>query len=740
MKGRRIYLLLIGVFLFTSFLTARAQQSKTDSLASVIAAYPKNDTVKVILMTNLAKMLAYSDPAKARNIMDNALSLAEQIHFINGILTCYNIKSSLYIIQGNLAEASHVGEQYLQLARQYHNQPALITADGLMGIIYSQNGNYSRALEYLLNALKISETIGDQTKIAAITQNIGNIYNDLEDYDKAIDYYKKSIAITNTIVPPMIVPPALYNNIGSVLIRQMKYTKAIEYLEKGESISRETNNQRSLSGALSNLSDAYHHLGDNEKAFETGNQALVISRRIGDKRTMSGSLMNVGIAISELPDPALQARNIDPRERFSIAVSKLDSALALATSVGDIMAKDEAYKDLSEISEKQKNYPLAISSLRLYSQLHDTIVNNDNQKEITRKFIQYEFDKKEADFQMEQQITEGKLKEEKLLSHQSQQQLKIEQTDLALSNKDRDLQKLSVQKEQEDLLKEKQEKKNLQILSDQKDKIQVLEIANQRRFLYGMIAGLVLLSVIGILLYRQGIHRRTANETLTFINRQLDEANKLKARFFGLLSHDLRSPIARLIDFLYLQKEAPDLLTEETAARHRQHIVHAAEDLLVTIEDLLLWSKGQMNNFHPEIRSVEVHLLFSELQRLYPGNSRIKIDFTEVQQFAIQTDKDYLNTILRNLTSNAMKALEGQANGHIIWKAYESKGNKFLSITDNGPGIPKAQQKILFNDDAAIGTKNGLGLNFVRDFANAIHCTIQVDSAPGLGTTFILGL
>jgi signal transduction histidine kinase/Tfp pilus assembly protein PilF len=652
-------------------MAARPQAARNDSLAAAIAAYPKDDTVKVGMMANLAKGLAYSDPARGLRIADSALPIAERLNFITGILNCYNVKSSLYFVRGDLKNALRADSQYLQMGQRYHNRQALTSANGLMGIIYSQKGDYSKALEFLLAALRLADTLGDKGRIAAINQNIGNIYNDLEDYDKAIDYYRKSIAITDSIVPPVPVPPALYNNIGSVLIRQGKYAEAVQYLDKGEGISRATNNQRSLAGSLNNLSDAWRRLGDNGRAFDYGVQAMSVSRRIGDKRSLSNSLINVGVAVGELPDTALTARKIAPRERFTIALSYLDSAIALATAVGDMATRTEAYRNLSDVEEKQKNYPAAIAALREYNSLHDTIVNNDNQKEITRKLIQYEFDKKAADLLLQEQVAEARLKEE-------------------------------------------------------------------RWFLFGVSAGLLSLVVIGILLYRQSVQRKAANKALTEINRQLDEANKLKARFFGLLSHDLRSPIARLVSFLNLQKEAPDMLTEASAAQHRQKITQAAEDLLNTIEDLLLWSKGQMTNFRPEMSPVGTGVLFDELRGLYPENGQIKIDYLEERPLVLVTDRHYLGTILRNLTSNAIKALEGRPDGHIVWKAFEKDGKKYLSITDSGPGIPKEQQNVLFVDDAAIGTKHGLGLNFVRDFANAIGCGIKVTSAPGVGTTFIL--
>jgi signal transduction histidine kinase len=733
-------IMLFAASIFFWRVDTHAQTSKADSLALVIEKYPKNDTTKAHLMSALALMLAYSNPSRASKIIDEELPLSEGLHYIKGILDGYNIKSSLYIIQGNYQEGLAVCEKYLKTAKQYNDLLGLMGANNRIGIIYSQSSNYPKALEYMLAGLKIAESLNDKSRMAATNQNIGNIYNDMEDYDKALEYYKISISITETIVPKAIVPPSLYNNIGTELIHQKKYDAAVEYLEKGRAISLQIDNKRSLAGALTNLADAFHHLGDNEKSYQYGIQALELSRQIGDRRALANNFINTGIAINEVSDATLEAQRIDPKDRFAAAIAKLDSAIQISTEMGDIVTREQAYKCKSEISEKQKNYPLAISSLLLYSQLHDTILNNDNQKGVIRKIAQYEFDKKEAEIKLQQQITESKLKEQELLSLQGQQQLKINQNELALSNKDRDLQRLTLQKQQADYLKEKQEKDNIQAISDQKDRINALQAANQRRFRYGLMGGILLLAIIGGLVYRQSAIRKTANQKLIAINAQLDEANKIKARLFGILTHDLRSPIASLINYLNLQKEAPALLTPEMKNQHQQKMVHSAEELLATIEDLLLWSKGQMKNFKPQIKIFPVSQLFDEIKTLYPDNGSTEIGFELPQGMTIHSDENYLKTIIRNLTANAIKAVRGKPKGQILWKAWEQAGHKLISISDNGPGISAAQQQILFSEDAAIGGKNGLGLSLVRDFAAAIHCKLSINSQPGQGAVFTLDM
>jgi signal transduction histidine kinase len=729
----------IGCFLLLLFcLSSSAQLSKPDSLARVIDNHPANDTIKTLLMVNLAKMLAYSDPSRGMRVIDAEMPIAEQLHYKRGILEGYNVKSSLYFLQGNLTQAAAVGEDYLQTATRFSDKPNLIVANSLLGILSSQSGNYAKALEYMLNSLKLAEEVGDKNKLAALDQNLGNVYNDMEDHDKAIDYYKQAIATIESILPKMPVPPSPYNNIGSVLIHQKKYKEALEYLETGSRISQQTNNRRSLAGAYTNLSDAWHNLGDNDKSFDYGTRALDISRALSDKRSMANAMINVGTALSEVSANVLLTRHIDPKDRYPMAVGLLDSAIQLASSLGDPVTREEAYKYLGEISQREKDYPLALASMQAYEQLHDTIINNDNEKAIIRKFIQYDYDKKAAEIQLRQQITEGKLKEQELLSRDAEQQLKLNQNQLTLANKDRDLEKLTAQKEQVELSQEEQEKKNIQALADQRERINSLEIAGQRRLKYGLIAGLLLIAAFGVLLYRQGVIRKNANLELTKINTQLDEANRVKARFFGIISHDLRGPVANLISLVNLRKEAPDLLDEERMSAGQQKITDTAVNLLHVMEDILLWSKGQMVAFKPQTKTLSIQQVFSELRLLYPDNGRVRIIFCDPRQLQLQTDEDYFKTILRNLTSNAIKAVHDRTDGMIEWRAWKEDRHICLAVTDNGPGISTTQRLALFNDEADIGTRHGLGLPLIRDLTAAVDCEIRVDTPAAGGTTFTL--
>ena len=279
-----------------------------------------------------------------------------------------------------------------------------------------------------------------------------------------------------------------------------------------------------------------------------------------------------------------------------------------------------------------------------------------------------------------------------------------------------------------------QEIKNLST----QNKLKNIQIADARKQRVYLISGLILVGIILILLFKQSRNRKKTNEKLQLLNQELDEANKIKARFFSILNHDLRSPVSNLIHFLHLQKESPELIDEATALRMQTKVITGAENLLSSMEDILLWSKGQMENFKPHFKEVSVAVIFEEMQNHFSGVENIVILFEDQNNIILNTDENYLKTIIRNLTGNAIKALEKTENGKIIWKAWQENNKIYLSITDNGIGGTQEQFKALYDDSEVIGIKSGLGLHLIRDLATAINCKIEVSSKPDSGTTFTI--
>lgn len=145
-----------------------------------------------------------------------------------------------------------------------------------------------------------------------------------------------------------------------------------------------------------------------------------------------------------------------------------------------------------------------------------------------------------------------------------------------------------------------------------------------------------------------------------------------------------------------------------------------------------------MENFQPQPKKFQIASLFDDTKKHFSSVENIEFRFENPSHIEISTDENYLKTIVRNLTGNAVKALADVSNPTIIWKASQENTTTILSISDNGKGATDEQFNALYDDKEVVGLQSGLGLHLVRDLAKAINCEIKVSSTPNQGTVFTL--
>jgi signal transduction histidine kinase/tetratricopeptide (TPR) repeat protein len=255
-----------------------------------------------------------------------------------------------------------------------------------------------------------------------------------------------------------------------------------------------------------------------------------------------------------------------------------------------------------------------------------------------------------------------------------------------------------------------------------------------------LIIGLILASLLGLLIFKQSINRKETNRKLSILNNQLLEANNVKARFFAILSHDLRAPIAQIISFINIQKLQPDIFDEKSLQLHQLKISQNAEILLQNMEQMLLWSKSQMEIFKPNYTNVEINELFDYIKKFFNAESEeILFYFENNENIKLKTDENYLKTMMQNITANAVKSLKNQANAQIKWQCVKSNQNIKLIASDNGKGLSKTQL-LQFNNANFENSNNfsGLGMHIVHDFAIKLNYTIRFENIIPSGLQVII--
>ncbi|MBB6499207.1 PAS domain S-box protein [Pedobacter cryoconitis] len=239
--------------------------------------------------------------------------------------------------------------------------------------------------------------------------------------------------------------------------------------------------------------------------------------------------------------------------------------------------------------------------------------------------------------------------------------------------------------------------------------------------------------------------RKFQENALKALNTELTASNEQKNRLLSIIGHDLRNPISGSLQLLDLtlmgfESTSADEL-HEYLFMMQQELSHANE----LLEDLLTWAKSQFNSvsFNPVEVSDIAGLIQKCIQLILPMAQKkgIGISLSVGEGLAVMADRGMLETIIRNLISNAVKFTA--SGGHILVKAITvGKGVRF-SVTDNGQGIPEEKIRELFDKNSnytTYGTSGekgtGLGLDLCYDFVLKHGGEITVESEQGVGSTF----
>jgi len=240
------------------------------------------------------------------------------------------------------------------------------------------------------------------------------------------------------------------------------------------------------------------------------------------------------------------------------------------------------------------------------------------------------------------------------------------------------------------------------------------------------------------------------NHQLKQQNIQLQELINTKDKFFSIISHDLKGPLYNIITFTDLILENYDNFSKEKLLK----IVRSLKDSTMSsnklLENLLEWARSQTGVMKHEPKKIELFYLLEEVlssKEKIASAKEISIELVDCQEHFVFADESMLNTVLRNLISNAIKFTPKKGLIKIIGKE-KKKGNKGfleLEINDSGIGIKEEVIPDLFKIDkkntSRKGTEGekgtGLGLILCKEFVKKNKGNIEVNSQLGKGSSFI---
>lgn len=225
---------------------------------------------------------------------------------------------------------------------------------------------------------------------------------------------------------------------------------------------------------------------------------------------------------------------------------------------------------------------------------------------------------------------------------------------------------------------------------------------------------------------------------------ELKSLNDTKDKFFGIIAHDLKNPFSSLLgatEYLYKEIEKHDRKKIRMLAKILFESAQSGFDILT---NLLEWSRAQTGSLAYDPEEVSMAGLVDKnisLVAVIANSKNIGISTNLEPGLTLIADENMLNTVLRNLLTNALKFTP--SGGKVNIEATRSDGKVHVTVRDSGTGIPEEDLDKLFRIDVKYvnsGTNDergtGLGLILCKEFINRHGGEIWVESRLNEGSVF----
>ncbi len=675
------------------------QNKQIDSVAKLIKFHPNEDDERAKLLFAQSVNFIALDPKKSLDYANQILSFQQKIKQKMILSAAYRLKGICQYYLSSYPDALATFSTALRIDKEINHDFGIASTLSFIGMVHLARSNFYEALNYYQQSLKIFETIkGHEVDVAKLYSNIGIVHIEMHDYPKALSIYNKNLDILRKLKSKSGEAAALAN-MGIIYSKQNDHESAIKYSEMSRNISDSIADKTAYAREIGNLAGYYSKLGKYNLSLEHGLRAIELNKALSNTKSLGFNLQNVAEAY-------YKKGNYQQAKIYGLSSLKIGKELKV------IEIQRDASEGLSNTYESLKIPDSALFYFKQFNVLADSINNIKNLEQITRLGLQYDFDKKETIYKQNQQLTAQQLTQQKL-------QLALTAAELQKGLQLRHLQqaqlenaKLITRENQKQLIiaknKEKLQANRVKSLS-QEQKLNKLEL--NQLLLYGVLAVVVLISVLVFLTNRYRIRQLTFKNTL---ESQQAKQNELNLTYQYQLSESelkaIRSQMNPHFIFNVLNSIESYIMDNDkrTASRLIQKFASLSRLILENSTKSLVTADKEWKTL----------MLYTELEAMRYNNSfsyEFKVD-KEVQLQTFLLPPMLVQPLIENAVLHGL-ITSNRVDAKLTVELKKSAKGICIIVTDNGTGLKENVKPVHLNT----AKEKSMGLESIRERIDIIN-------------------
>lgn len=341
-KGSHVYEAMAFVQMASSYYVRGKLNEALEEFEVALALFKKAKNEKGIadVLTNMGAVRLYlGQHDEALDLYQQGLKVHIKLNDSTAIANDINAMGAIEMARGDLANAAELYTEALHILEKLKNKRGVATGLSNLGALQMQQGDYKSALERYREALRITLELNDQHLVGKDQERVGSCLQELGDTSAAMDLFRQSLATRVGIDDAHGVVNA-HNAIGELLLVQHKQQWALDHFKLSIPIAE---SEELLYGWASALIGA--------------GKALLGSGRLQEATTMA--------------------------EKASI----------VANEVEDIMIERDAAELRYRVLKAMRRYPEALAMHERYVALNDSVMSENNQREVLRNAFRYDYER-----------------------------------------------------------------------------------------------------------------------------------------------------------------------------------------------------------------------------------------------------------------------------------------------------------------------------------------------------------